>query len=99
MRDMQPPETKPTDEATSMEKLWAEAAKSFEEICHESLQRGEITGFDQLKKKIEDSSKISDGFDEEGKGKWEKAKNVGLESLKYLRMLIGAASPASSLAG
>ncbi|KAI1779641.1 hypothetical protein F4818DRAFT_400079 [Hypoxylon cercidicola] len=90
-----PVEKKPAWGEVSVKELWAEAAKAFEEICGESLQRGDVKGFDDVQKKIEDASKASYGIDAE-EDKWEKAKNVGLKSLKYLKMLVGAASQASS---
>lgn len=78
-----------------MKEIWAAAAKAFEEICGESLQKGDIKGFDDVQRKIESASKVSYGLEEQDDG-WNKAKSVGLESLKYLKMLVGAASQASS---
>ncbi|KAJ7292752.1 hypothetical protein C8J57DRAFT_1043303 [Mycena rebaudengoi] len=97
MRDQQPveaPETKPP--AGEMSKMWAEAAKAFESICGESLQKGDVKNFDDVQRKIESSSKASYGLDPEQEDKWDKARSVGLQSLKYLKMLVGAASQASS---
>lgn len=91
-----PVEKKPARGDVSVKELWAEAAKAFEEICGESLQRGDVKGFDDVQKKIESAGKASYGIDAEEEGKWEKAKIVGLKSLKYLKMLVGAASQASS---
>ncbi|XXH00877.1 hypothetical protein Hte_007228 [Hypoxylon texense] len=92
-----PVEKKQTGTELSVKELWAEAAKAFEEICGESLQRGEVKGFDDVRRKIEDAGKASSyGIDAEEKSKWEKAKSVGLDSLKYLKLLVGAASQASS---
>ncbi|KAF7368172.1 putative neutral amino acid permease protein [Mycena venus] len=97
MRDKQlveAPETKPPE--GEMSKMWAEAAKAFESICGESLQKGDVKNFDDVQRKIESSSKASYGLDVEQDDKWDKAKSVGLQSLKYLKMLVGAASQASS---
>ncbi|KAJ7368513.1 hypothetical protein DFH08DRAFT_676529 [Mycena albidolilacea] len=97
MRDQQPvdmPETKPPE--GEMSKMWAEVAKAFESICGESLQKGDVKNFDDVQRKIESSSKASYGLDAEQDDKWDKAKSVGLQSLKYLKMLVGAASQASS---
>lgn len=90
-----PAEKKPAGGERSVKELWAEAARAFEEICGESLQRGDVKGFDDVQKKIEGVSKVSYGIDAEPEAKWEKAKSVGLKSLKYLKMLVGAATQAS----
>ncbi|KAI1767301.1 hypothetical protein GGR53DRAFT_463602 [Hypoxylon sp. FL1150] len=90
-----PTEKKSVGGDVSMKELWAGAAKAFEEICGESLQKGEVKGFDDVQKKIESISKASYGNSAEPADKWEKAKSVGLKSLKYLKMLVGAASQAS----
>ncbi|EGR45332.1 uncharacterized protein TRIREDRAFT_111202 [Trichoderma reesei QM6a] len=82
----------------SMQQMWDAAAKDFESICGESLQKGhKVKSFDDVQDKIRNANQGSpqDG-DEEQNAKWEKAKSVGLESLKYLKMLVGAASQASS---
>ena len=79
----------------SMEKMWAEAAEAFEKICGESLRRGEVKNFDDVQRKIEDACKARSDVGQEDK--WERAKSVGLQSLKYLQMLVGVASKASSL--
>jgi len=78
-----------------MEEMWAEAAKAFEKICGESLQQGDVRGFDDVQKKIEAAGEASYGLDAGPEDKWEKAKSVGLKSLKYLKLLVGAASQAS----
>lgn len=79
-----------------MKEMWDAAAKAFEEICGESLQRGDIKGFNDVQMKIEAINKASFGPAEEA-DKWNKAKSVGLKSLKFLKMLVGAASQASSI--
>ncbi|KAI1411841.1 hypothetical protein F5Y13DRAFT_200538 [Hypoxylon sp. FL1857] len=98
MRGQQPAdavaEKKPVAGDASMEEMWAAAAKAFTEICGESLQRGDVKGFDDVQRKIESVSKAS--YDVGQEDKWDKAKTVGLKSLKYLKMLVGAASQASS---
>ncbi|KAJ6534644.1 hypothetical protein DFH09DRAFT_1325264 [Mycena vulgaris] len=91
---MDAPETKPPE--GEMSKMWAEAAEAFESICGESLQKGDVKNFDDVQMRIESGSKASYGLDAEQEDKWEKAKSVGLQSLKYLKMLVGAASQASS---
>ena len=79
-----------------MEDLWAEAAIEFERICGVSLQKGEVKSFDDVQKKIQSVSKASYGTkDGDDKEKWDKAKDLGLKSLKYLKMLVGVASQAS----
>ena len=84
------------ESGTSMEKLWAEAAKEFERICGKSLRRGEIKDFDDVQRRIEGACKGGYGVGEADR-KWEKAKDGGLEWLGYLKMLVGVASKASSL--
>ncbi|OBT80870.1 hypothetical protein VF21_00244 [Pseudogymnoascus sp. 05NY08] len=79
-----------------MSEMWTEAEKAFESICHQSLQRGDVKGFDDVQRMIEEATTPSYSIDAEQKDKWEKAKSVGLESLKYLTMLVGAASLAAS---
>jgi hypothetical protein len=99
MQDQHPvdaPEMKPPEGLGEMSKMWAEAARAFESICGESLQKGEVKNFDDVQRKIESSSKASYGLDAEQEDKWDKAKSMGLQSLKYLKMLVGAASQASS---
>ncbi|KAJ7619348.1 hypothetical protein FB45DRAFT_755212 [Roridomyces roridus] len=83
------------DEQPSFEEMWDEAAKQFERICGESLMAGEIKSFGDLERKIGRDSKASYGSDEP-QDKWEKAKSMGLQALKFLKLLVGAASQASS---
>ncbi|KAG6354262.1 hypothetical protein INS49_004867 [Diaporthe citri] len=80
-----------------MTAIWDEAIDGFKDICGESLLRGDVKSFDDVQKKIESVSKVAGGFDPEQEEKWDKAKRVGLDSLKYLKMLVGVASKASSL--
>lgn len=87
---------KPTEEEMSMKDLWDKAAVAFERICGESLQRGDVKTFDDVRRKIEEGTKASYDTDE-GEDKWEKAKSVGLKSLKFMKMLVGAASQASGV--
>ncbi|KAI1138512.1 hypothetical protein F5Y05DRAFT_42402 [Hypoxylon sp. FL0543] len=100
MRGQPPPdastEKKPVAGEVSMKETWAAAAKAFEDICGESLQRGDVKGFEDVQRKIEAVSQASYGTDAGQEDKWEKAKSVGLKSLKYLKLLVGAASQASS---
>ncbi|KAI0875166.1 hypothetical protein GGS24DRAFT_307538 [Hypoxylon argillaceum] len=98
MRGQQPssaPEKKLPGGKMSMKEIWAEAAKSFEDICGKSLQNGDMRNFDDVRIKIEsgDNAGTGDGPDP----RWDKAKSMGLECLKYLKLLVGAASQASSL--
>lgn len=100
MSGRQPQET-PVDgkvpwKASLMEEMWAEAAKEFENICGKSLQKGDVMGFDDVQKKIEGGSMATYRTDPGQEDKWQKAKGVGLSSLRYLKMLVGAASQASS---
>jgi hypothetical protein len=100
MRGQQPPETqvdgKVAGKVSQMEEMWAEAAKEFENICGKSLQNGNVKGFDDLQKKIEGVNTSTYGADTAQEAKWQKAKGVGLTSLKYLKMLVGTAAQASS---
>ncbi|KAL7914155.1 hypothetical protein GGI35DRAFT_490457 [Trichoderma velutinum] len=100
MKSQQPPDDAPTKKPPegqlSMKEIWDAAAKEFEAICGESLQRGQIRSFEDVQKKIKSANQVSSSADEEQNVKWEKAKSVGLQSLKYLKMLVGAASQASS---
>ncbi|KAK7717935.1 hypothetical protein SLS63_010585 [Diaporthe eres] len=80
-----------------MTTIWGEAIDSFKDICGESLLKGDVKSFDDVQKKIESVSKVASGLDPEQEEKWDKAKRVGLDSLKYLKMLAGVASKASSL--
>ncbi|KAK3360591.1 hypothetical protein B0T25DRAFT_578485 [Lasiosphaeria hispida] len=100
MRGQQLPET-PVDgkmswKVSPMEGIWAEAAREFESICGKSLQKGDVKGFDDVQRKIEESSMATYSTDAGQQEKWQKAKGVGLKSLQYLKMLVGAASQASS---
>ncbi|KAI1205040.1 uncharacterized protein F4807DRAFT_444317 [Annulohypoxylon truncatum] len=98
MENQQATEKKPSGGEASMKEIWDEAAKAFKEICGESLQRGDITGFHDVQMKIEGISKVSYGVDDaEQRDKWDKAKSVGLDSLQYLKLLVGVASQASSV--
>lgn len=84
-----------TDTKVSLDEIWAEAARQFQEICGESLQRGDVKSFDDVRKKIENANKQPGYVNDEPEDKWEKAKTVGLQSLKYMKMLLGAASQAA----
>ncbi|KFY68311.1 hypothetical protein V496_01166 [Pseudogymnoascus sp. VKM F-4515 (FW-2607)] len=86
----------PSKGIKEMSEMWAAAEKAFESICHESLQKGEVKGFDDVQRMIEAAPIASYGIDAEQKDKWEKARSVGFESLKYLKLLVGAASLATS---
>ncbi|KAF7377195.1 Goodbye domain-containing protein [Mycena sanguinolenta] len=97
MKDQQrtdTPETKPPE--GEMSKMWAEAAEAFEKICGESLHEGDVKNFEDVQRKIESASKVSYGLDLEQKDKWDTAKRVGLQSLKYLKLLVRAAAQGSS---
>ncbi|KAI0551588.1 hypothetical protein F4679DRAFT_538455 [Xylaria curta] len=86
---------KPLEGKVSLDEIWAEAANAFESICGESLKKGEVKTFDDVQKRIESSAKAPYSHNAEQESKWDKAKSVGLESLKYLKMLVGAASQAA----
>ncbi|RFU74301.1 hypothetical protein TARUN_7928 [Trichoderma arundinaceum] len=90
------PAKKPPETQVSMKEIWDAAAKDFERICGQSLQRGDVRSFDDVQKKIKSTNQLSFGANDEQDDKWEKAKSVGLQSLKYLKMLVGAASQAAS---
>jgi hypothetical protein len=78
-------------------KISEDAAEAFEKICGESLARGKIKDFEDVKRMIESSSVAFYSLDAGQNNKWEKAKGVGLKSLKFLKILLGAASQAPSL--
>lgn len=83
----------------SLDEIWAEAARQFHDICGESLQRGDVKSFDDVRRKIENVSKQPYGASDDQEDKWDKAKGVGLQSLKYMKMLLGAASQAATFVG
>ncbi|UKZ83102.1 hypothetical protein TrVFT333_010905 [Trichoderma virens FT-333] len=95
LADDVPTKKPPEGQQLTMKEIWDAAAKEFESICGESLQKGQVRSFDDVQKKIKAAGQVSNSADEENV-KWEKAKSVGLQSLKYLKMLVGAASQASS---
>ncbi|KAI3323634.1 hypothetical protein HD806DRAFT_497394 [Xylariaceae sp. AK1471] len=99
MRAGQPPEThvdgKAAGKVSQMEEMWSEAAKEFEKICGKSLQNGNVKGFDDLQKKIKGGNTATYSTDAEQEAKWQKAKDVGLRSLQYVKLLVGVASQAS----
>jgi hypothetical protein len=80
----------------AMKQIWAEAEKAFNDICGKSLQSGGLKSFDVVKKKIEEGGKASYGLDAGPKDRWDTAKEVGRQTLQYLKILIGAASQVSS---
>ncbi|ROW03872.1 hypothetical protein VPNG_07303 [Cytospora leucostoma] len=79
----------------SMASLWTEADIRFREICGFSLLQGDVKSFDDLQHNIEEADKKYGTDEGEDKKKWDKAKNVGLKSLEYLKMLVSVASQAS----
>ncbi|KXH50948.1 hypothetical protein CSAL01_04813 [Colletotrichum salicis] len=89
-----PPGKRVVNGNRSMDEIWAAAAEHFREICGESLNKGELKNFEDVQKQIENSGKVNTSPSTEDS--WETAKSVGLSSLKYLKMLVGAASQASS---
>ncbi|TEA15700.1 hypothetical protein C8034_v002212 [Colletotrichum sidae] len=88
---------KPIEGDTSMDEMWDEAARAFEEICGESLKRGGIRNFEDVQRRIESSGKESFKTNAAPEENWEMAKSVGLKSLKFLKLLVNTASQASSL--
>ncbi|PNS19328.1 hypothetical protein CAC42_2505 [Sphaceloma murrayae] len=96
-RRVAPPAGRTTDaENMDMSKVWMEAAEAFKQICGESLQVGQIRTFDDVQKQIEGGNKASYGLDPAQQTKWEKTKGVAFTSLKYLKLLVGAAAQASA---
>lgn len=83
----------------SVRELWSDAAEEFERICKRSLREGEIRSFDDLQNKIEQTQDADENIDDAQKTKRSKAKEMGLKSLKYLKVLVGVAAQASSLVG
>ncbi|KAI0479393.1 hypothetical protein GGR56DRAFT_634769 [Xylariaceae sp. FL0804] len=102
MGGTQPPDAterepeKKLEEPRSMEEIWAEAAKDFERICGEQLKRGDVRSFEDVQKKIVSGSKASREKDEANGAKWETMKSLGLESLRFLKVLVGTAAQAAS---
>jgi hypothetical protein len=81
---------------TTMEEMWADAAKAFEEICGQSLHRGDVKGFDDVRKKIESAGQASH---DPGGGETQKMGEVEERWPSFAavaEMLVGAASQASS---
>jgi hypothetical protein len=84
----------------TMSSMWSDAGEAFEKICGLSLTRGDIKNFDDVERMIEGLSAASYGFDTaRDDGKRAKARRAGLNVLKYLKMLVSAASHASSFVG
>lgn len=88
-----------SDATISLDEIWAEAQRQFQDICGQSLQRGDVKSFDDVRRKIENLDKQLNGASDEQEDRWDKAKNVGLQSLKLIKMLIGAASQAATFVG
>ncbi|KAJ7228129.1 hypothetical protein B0H12DRAFT_1030126 [Mycena haematopus] len=91
------PAKQPLDMSASVNELWEEAAKDFEIICGQSLQKGEVKNFDDLQRKIESAGSLKATVDDGKEGKQEKAKKLGLKLLKYMKLLVEVANDASSL--
>jgi hypothetical protein len=88
--------SKMSDTKASFDELWADAARRFEEICGESIQRGEVKSFDDVRKKIEDINKDREDGSDDKDHKWDKVKSVGLQSLQFMKILVGVASQAAA---
>lgn len=86
-----------SDTIISLDEIWAEAQRQFQEICGQSLQRGDVKSFDDVRRKIENLDTQLNGASDGQGDRWDKAKDVGLQSLKLIKMLIGAASQAVTL--
>ncbi|KAI8262200.1 hypothetical protein K4K53_012378 [Colletotrichum sp. SAR 10_77] len=91
------PQSRTAKGGMSMDKIWAEAAASFESICGESLRRGEVKSFEDVQRRIEKTCERASSSESKPEDKWDTAKTVGLKSLQYLKLLVGAAAQASSL--
>lgn len=87
---------KPKDGQNAIKELWDQAAADFETICGKSLRQGRVKTFDDVKRIIEkDRSTTShDAVQQDG---WEKAKSVGLKTLKCLKLLANVAAQGASL--
>ena len=91
-------ETRPFGGETVMMGIWHDAAKSFEKICGKSLlTRGDVKSFDDVEKIIQNINQGKRVDSPEQKGDWDEVKRVGLTSLKWLKVIVGLASQASSL--
>ncbi|KAK8036073.1 hypothetical protein PG993_008687, partial [Apiospora rasikravindrae] len=87
-------------EATMVKGIWEAAEAKFKDLTGKSLQSGPIKTFDALRLEIEARSRPSSGDDESAvDGKWDKAKfkSAGLEVLKWVKILVGAAVQASAV--
>ncbi|KAJ0383400.1 hypothetical protein COL922a_010568 [Colletotrichum nupharicola] len=91
------PQSRTAKGGMSMDKIWTEAAASFESICGESLKRGEVRSFEDVQRRIEKTCERASNSESKPEDKWDTAKTVGLKSLQYLKLLVGAAAQASSL--
>ncbi|KAM3073649.1 hypothetical protein ACMFMG_004466 [Clarireedia jacksonii] len=87
--------SKMSETKASFDELWADAARQFQEICGESLQRGEVKSFDDVRMKIENINKQQTDGSDDKENKWDKVKSVGLKSLKFMKILVGVASQAA----
>lgn len=91
------PDARPQSNGAAINDLWEEAAKAFEVICGHSLQKGSVKSFDDVQKTIEGNG--PQGFangDSSQQADWDKAKSVGLQSLKYLKLLVSVAAQGAS---
>lgn len=86
----------PADDEGVIKKLWDEAATEFETICGESLRGGDIKSFDDVKGVIESRFQAGTSYDAAEQAERDKAKRVGLESLKYMKLLANVTAQASS---
>ncbi|KAF4553620.1 Hypothetical protein D9617_6g093510 [Elsinoe fawcettii] len=83
-------------ENLDMDRIWKDAAEAFRQICGQSLQSGQVRTFDDVQKQIEGSGKADYGLDPVQQTKWQKTKGVAFTSLKYLKILVGAAAQATA---
>ncbi|KAJ4414461.1 hypothetical protein N0V82_007910 [Gnomoniopsis sp. IMI 355080] len=102
MRDQQStkPSDKPQEGEAAVQKLWEEAAEDFRKICGESLNRGDIKTFEDVRTTIEamggeGGNASSDAAHSDD---WrEKTKSVGLQCLHYLSVLVPAPQAAVTM--
>lgn len=90
------PDAKPPSGGAAIDDLWDEAAKSFEEICGKSLQKGKVKSFDDVQRTIENNGQGIASGDSSHQAEWDTAKNIGLQSLKYLKLLVSVAAQGAS---
>lgn len=88
--------TKATTRAgEEMEKIWKEAAETFQTICGQSLEHGKIRDFRDVEEDIENFDRPAHGEDKSETRL--KIKQLGLQSLGLLKVLTSLAKMTADL--